>query len=157
MKLPKIWELLKNFMRRCEDRGWKTSPNEDLVSDGERYHSFLWAHNVHPSTFRKLSAHPKSAFREGRSYRVVNASYIAWVFPQPPPESFLEAVLEDEELLRRTAIFDVSQFKKRIPVCLALNETDSRVFKEFESFLKEKWGVTVRRDQDFQEEVHVSS
>jgi len=30
------------------------------------------------------------------------------------------------------------------PLCLKWNETDSKVFKEFEKFLEEKWGVKFR-------------
>jgi len=54
----------------------------------------------------------------------------------------MESVKENTELLRRTAIYDLSWAYSGKPLCLKLNETDSQVFKEFENFL-EKLGVEV--------------
>jgi hypothetical protein len=48
---------------------------------------------------------------------------------------------ENPELFRKTAIYDLSCTHSEKSVCLKLNQTDSRVFQEFESFLEKKWGV----------------
>lgn len=145
--IPKIWELLKRFKEQCKSRGWQTSSNEDLVQAGEKYHSFLWTRSVHPSTFKKLSMYRKCAVQEGLSYRVVNASYLAWVFSQTPPQNLLKTLIENPELSKRTAIYDLSWMYEGKPVCLRVNETDSQVFREFEKFLREKWGVEVKSAQ----------
>jgi hypothetical protein len=44
----------------------------------------------------------------------------------------------------KTAIYDLSQVYQGKLICLKLNATQSLVFREFESFLSENWGVTVK-------------
>ncbi len=53
----------------------------------------------------------------------------------------MRMVTENPELSKRTAIYDLSRAYSGKPLCLKLNETDSIVFREFERFLKEMWGV----------------
>ncbi len=142
--IPKIWEILGRFKRRCETKGWKTSQSEDWIKEGNKYHNFLWTPTVHLSTFERIAANRRCAINEGISYRVVNVSYTAWLFPQSPPEALIRVVTEDPELLRRNAIYDLSAMYAGKPTCLKLNETDSTVFREFEGFLKEKLGVKVK-------------
>lgn len=144
MRIPKVWELLNSFKNRCQLRGWKTSQHEDWVKIGDEYHNFLWTQTVHPSTFQKIALNHKCAIRKGISYQVVDVSYTAWLFPQCPPEDLLETVKENPELSKRTAIYDLSWVYTGKPLCLKLNETGSIVFREFERFLEEKWGVKVK-------------
>ena len=144
LSVPKVWELLNLFKERCQLKGWKTSEHEDWVKTGKEYHNFLWIRTVHPSTFEKIALNPKCAIREGVSYRVVDVSYTAWVFSQTPPQNLVDAVLNDAELCKKTAIYDLSCAYAGKPLCLKWNETDSEVFKEFEKFLEEKWGVKFR-------------
>lgn len=49
--------------------------------------------------------------------------------------------MENPELSKRTAIYDLSWVYEGKLICLKLNETDSIVFREFERFLEERWGV----------------
>ncbi len=145
MTVPKVWELLARFKDQCQLRGWKISEHEDWVKTGdEEYHNFLWTQTVHPSTFEKIAANHKCAIRKGVSYHVVDVSYIAWLFLQSPPERIMQRVVEDPERSRKTAIYDLSLVNAVEPLCLTLNETSSMVFKEFESFLKEEFGVEVK-------------
>lgn len=144
LDLPKVWKLLKRFKGQCQSKGWKTSDYEDWVKKGGEYHNFLWIRTVHPSTFEKIAMGRRCAVREGVSYQVVDVSYTAWVFPETPPEKLVEMVTENPELTKRIAIYDLSWAYAGKPVCLKLNETDSMVFKEFERFLEEKWGVKIQ-------------
>ena len=144
LDIPKVWDILRRFKNWCEAKGWKTSESEDWVKKGDKYHNFLWTPTVHLSTFKKIATNHRCAINEGISYRVVDVSYTAWLFPQTPPENMIQVVTEDPELLRRNAIYDLSWMCAGKPVCLKLNKTDSTVFREFESFLEEKFGVKVK-------------
>ena len=145
LPFPRVWDLLDRFKHQCQLRGWKTSRHEDWVkTDDGKYHNFLWAQTVHPSTFQKVVENHKCAIREGVSYQVVDISYTAWLFPQSPPENLMRTVKESSELSRRTAIYDLSQVYTDKLLCLKLNETDSTVFKRFEKFLGDELEVEVR-------------
>jgi hypothetical protein len=141
LSLPRVWELLNGFKERCRRKGWKTCKESDWVRIDHEYHDFVWARNVQPSTFVKVSQNPKCTVLDGYTYRIVNASYVAWLFQQPPSESLLQTL---GALHERTAIYDLSQVYQGNPVCLKLNATQSLAFREFESFLAENWGVTVK-------------
>ncbi len=143
-QIPEVWELLTFFKARCQLKGWKASNSEDWVkTSDDNYHNFLCIQTVHPSTFQKIGLNRKVTICEGIAYQVVDVSCTAWLFLKSPPENFVESVKEDPELLRRTAVYDLSRAYSGKPLCLKLNETDSRVFKEFENFLEEKLGVEV--------------
>ncbi len=144
LEIPKVWELLKHFKDQCQSKGWKTSDYGDWVKKGSVYHNFLWSRTVHPSTFEKVAMNHRCAIRKGVFYQVVDVSYTAWLFPETPPEKLMQIVTENPELSRRTAIYDLSWAYAGKPVCLKLNETNSTVFKEFEKFLEEKWGVKIQ-------------
>ena len=145
LPIPKVWTLLDLFKGQCQLKGWKSSEHEDWVKTGDdEYHNFLWIQTVHLSTFEKIAVNHKCAIRKGVSYQVVDVSYTAWLFPQSPPENLMQMVMENPELLRRTAIYDLSLAYAGRPLCVKLNETDSRVFKEFEKFLEKELEVEVK-------------
>jgi hypothetical protein len=144
LSLPKVWELLTGFKEWCRRKGWKTCEESDWIRIDHEYHDFVWARNVQPSTFVKVSQNPKCIVRDGYSYRIVNASYVAWLFQQPPSESLLQTLIGASDLHERTALYDLSQVYQGNPACLKLNTTRSLVFREFESFIAEKWAVTVK-------------
>ena len=143
--IPKVWKLLERFKDQCQLKGWKSSEHEDWIrTRDDEYHNFLWVQTVHPSTFEKIALNHKCAIRRGVSYQVVEVSYTAWLFPQSAPENLVQIVRENPELSKRTAIYDLSLAYAGKPLCLKLNETDSRVFKKFEKFLENELGVEVK-------------
>lgn len=148
MVAHQIWELIRCFKNECEVTGWKTSEYEDWVQTDNQYHNFLWTRTIHPSTFKKIAKTSKCAVRQGVSYQVVDVSYTAWLFSASPPEELVKAVMDDECLAKTTAIYDMSGLRSDKPICLRLNLTKSRVFKEFENFLQKKWGVKFKSAQD---------
>ncbi len=83
----------------------------------------------------------RMATRKGPSYKVVDVSYTAWLFPQTPPPRVVARVLNTRELSRRTAIYDLSEAYEGQPACTRLNQTQSPVFQEFENFLIEERGI----------------
>ena len=143
LPFPKVWNLIDSFKERCQLKGWETCENEDWVKpkDG-KYHNFLWTQTIHPSTFEKIASNHRCAIRRGMSYEVVDVSYIAWLLQEKPPEFLIQKAKENPELTKKIAIFDLSCAYTGKALCRKLNETESRVFKEFEQFLEEEWAVT---------------
>ncbi|MFP3985040.1 MAG: hypothetical protein ACLFU9_03610 [Candidatus Bathyarchaeia archaeon] len=144
LKIPRIWELLKTFKESCSLKGWKTSDYEDLVKTDDEYHNFIGTRTAHPSTFKRIASKGKRAIPEGKSYRIIDVDYTAWVFQQPPPEQLIETLTMNSELSKKTALYDLSSIYRDKPYCLKMNETNSRVFDEFEKFLKEKYGIETK-------------
>lgn len=141
MTIPRVWDLVRSFKHACELRGWKVSEHEDWVKTDNEYHNFLWARTVRPATLKKIAEEHRCAIKQGISYQVVDVAYTAWLFSEEPPEELLQVVVESPELSKRTAIYDLSWAYSKKPICLKLNQTESSVFQEFESFLEKKWGV----------------
>ena len=144
MKMYKAYELLQRFKEFCKFNGWKTSENDDWIILDEKYHNFLLARNVHPSSFKSVSANRKCVVREGLSYRVVKASYIAWLFSNPPSESLIRILYENPDFSKKVAVYDLSHVLEGGKTCIKLNNTDSSVFKEFEKFLKREFKVKIK-------------
>lgn len=142
--VPRIWELLRRFKESCRRRGWKTSDYEDIVKIDDEYHDFIGTRTIHPSTFKRIVSSKKRAVPEGKSYRVIDVAYIAWVFQQPPSEQLVETLKVDSELSKKIALYDLSGLYRGKSFCLKLNETGSLVFNEFETFLKETYGVETK-------------
>lgn len=143
LSLPKVWSLIDEFKERCRVKGWETCENEDWVkTSDDKYHNFLWTQTIYPSTFESIASNHRCAIRRGLSYEVVDVSYIAWVFQEQPPEFMKQRLKENPELSRKTAIFDLSCAYTDEALCRKQNQTESQVFKEFERFLEEEWGVT---------------
>ncbi|MEM3770586.1 MAG: hypothetical protein QXG76_05325 [Candidatus Bathyarchaeia archaeon] len=143
MKTSKIWEILKKFKETCSFRGWKTSESEDWVEADHKYHNFLLTRNIHPSSFRNIAQNRKCVVREGLSYRVVEASYMAWIFSETPPESLLNFFLENPAFAKKVALYDLSPLTEGRSTCVKLNLTDSKVFQEFENFLEKEFRVKI--------------
>jgi hypothetical protein len=144
MKMPKVWEILKKFKDSCKFRGWKTSESEDWVEFGDKYHNFLYARDVHPSSFKRIVSNTKCVIREGLYYRIVDASYTAWLFSEPPSETFVKTIFENPDYSRSIALYDLSPMLEGKNLCVKLNCTDSPVFEEFESFLKNELKVKLK-------------
>ena len=138
MKMPRILEILNNFKCSCRHQGWKTCENEDWVQTNEGFHSFLFARDVPSSSFKRVASERKCVVREGFAYRVVQASYTAWLFPQTPPEDLVRIVTENPDFNGRTAVYDLSLLLGGEKVCPRINNTESSVFQEFEKFLKQE-------------------
>lgn len=145
MKTSKVWEILKKFKELCRFRGWKTSESEDWVETDNKYHNFLLTRNIHPSSFKSIAANRKCVVREGLSYRVVEASYMAWLFSETPPENLPNLFLENPEFSKRVALYDLSPLTEGKNTCVKLNYTDSPVFQEFEKFLEKNLGVKIEQ------------
>lgn len=86
--------------------------------------------------------------RNGISYQVVNVKYTAWLFPEPPPEELWKMLTDDQNLAEKTAVYDLSGLRESKPICLKCNKTKSKVFKEFENFLRRKFGSEFKTPKD---------
>jgi hypothetical protein len=141
MKMTRVWEILSKFKNLCKCHGWKTSESEDWIEIDNNYHNFLWARDVHFSSFKRLVSDRKCVVREGLCYHVVQPSYTAWLFPEAPSVDLVRTVLENPDFSRRIALYDLSPFLEGKRRCVKLNNTDSPVFREFESFLQKELKV----------------
>jgi len=134
--VPRLWEILKKFRDVCRFHGWKTSESEDWIKAENKYHNFLWARDIHSSSFRRIISNTKCVIREGLYYRIVEASYTAWLFSKPPSEHILKTVRDDSDFSNNIAIYDLSQTYLAKPNAKRFNKTDSKVFREFDKFLE---------------------
>lgn len=141
--LPKIWDLIDHFKCKCRLRGWWVSDYEDIIHVDGEYHNFLWARRVYPKTFKSVITNHCYSIREGLSYRTINVSYTAWLFPEPPLENIILFIAENPHLLKNTALYDLSEAYRGRDLCLKLNNTGSIVFREFETFLREEYGLNL--------------
>ncbi|MEM3703227.1 MAG: hypothetical protein QXX79_02235 [Candidatus Bathyarchaeia archaeon] len=148
MRTSKVWEILKKFKEVCGFHGWRTSESEDWIEANNKYHNFLLTRNVHPSSFRSIAASRKCVVREGLSYRVVEASYTAWLFSEPLQENLVSLLLENPEFTGRVALYDLSPIIEGKNSCIKLNYTNSQVFQEFENFLEKELGVKIEQYAD---------
>jgi hypothetical protein len=149
MRMSKIWEILNHFKRFCRLRGWRTSENEDWVELNDDYHNFLWTRNVATASFKAIISNMKCVVQKGLSYSVVEPSHLAWLFSEVPQEDIVRTVLDSPEFSRRIAIYDLSPLLEGKNLCTKLNNTDSPVFHEFETFLKSELKVRVESLQTF--------
>jgi hypothetical protein len=149
MKMSKIWEILNNFKSFIRLRGWRTSENEDWVELNDDYHNFLWTRNVTPASFKAIVSNRKCVVQKGLFYSVVEPSHLAWLFSEVPSEDLIRTVLENPDFSRRIAIFDFSPMLEGKNLCIKLNNTDSSVFHEFETFLQTELKVRVESFRPF--------
>lgn len=144
MKISRISEILTRFKDLCRHHGWKTSENEDWIEIKNRYHNFVSAGDVNPSSFQRITNNKKCVVQEGLTYRVVESSYTAWLFSSAPSETLAKAVLSNPSVSCRTALYDLSRFTEGKNVCYKLNCTDSQVFREFEGFLQNELEIKLK-------------
>jgi hypothetical protein len=143
MKMTRVWDILRKFKSFCQHLGWRTCENEDWVETDGGYHNFLWARDVHLSSFKRIITNGKCVIPEGSSYRVLRPAYSAWLFSDTPPETLIKTVLEDPDISSRIALYDLSPLFEGKNLCVRLNNTASTVFKEFEGFLRKEYGLKV--------------
>jgi hypothetical protein len=97
---------------------------------------------------KEIALKHKCAIRKRSCYEIVDVAYIAWLLYETPSEELLQAFFDDPELSKRVALYDLSAVYSDEPICLRLNQTDSRVFMEFEKFLERKWKIKFKQIQD---------
>lgn len=86
--------------------------------------------------------------REGVNYHVVDVAYTAWLLSEPPPDDLWKTVTTDPILSDKIAIYDLSGLNSSQPTCPKLNSTKSKVFIEFENFLKKRFGAVFKAPKD---------
>lgn len=142
---PSVLDLLERFKTHCQFEGWKICGNEDLVNVSDEYHYFVWIQHNHPGTFRRVVASEKRIpLREYSSYRLVNISYLAWISSEPLGNDDLKLFSEIPGLAKRIAVYDLNFNNGEKPICSIIDETDSVVFKEFESFLAQEFKMKLK-------------
>lgn len=149
MKMPKVWEIIRVFKDSCKRRGWEISESADWVGVDGEYHNFLLARDVCDSSFKKIVSNRKCVVCEGLAYRVAEASCTAWLFSKTPSDTLIRMVMENPELQSHVALYDLSPMLEGKEFCVALNRTESSVFREFENFLKKEMKVKLKPPTHF--------
>lgn len=144
MKMPKICEILERFKGLCRSHGWKSSEKDDWIEIKNEYHNFLWTRNINPSSFKRIAANRKCVVREGLSYRVVEASYTAWLLSEAPSETLVETIFENPDFSKRIALYNLNPVLEGKNLGFKLNYTNSPVFEEFEEFLEKELKVELK-------------
>jgi len=147
MAVPRVWEIIRSFKSECETRGWSISENEDWIKADGLYHNFLWIRTIRPAALKEIARKHKCAIKKRASYDIVDVAYMAWLLYETPQEELLQTLFDKPELLKKVALYDLSATHSYEPVCLRLNQTDSKVFREFEEFLERKWKIKFRHLQ----------
>jgi hypothetical protein len=141
MNISEVWEILEKFKNLCRNHGWRVSDDEDWVAVDGCYHSFLMTRWIHPSSFKKIASNRKCIVREGLSYCVFEATYVAWLFSEPPQEDVVKLVLGSTDLCRNIALYDLGLTLEKGKACGRLNKTSSLIFRKFENFLQDELEV----------------
>ncbi len=136
--IRKIREVVTRFKRRCQLKGWRVIEREDVIKRNERFHNIMWTRKIHPSTFNSVAADKTTIIQEGVSYRPIDVSYNAWISATPLPASLKQMIAKNPKLLNRNAVYDLSKISTK-GTAEKLNKTSSKVFQEFESFLKDEF------------------
>jgi hypothetical protein len=157
MPLPPIWALIAQFKASCS-KEWTTSIDrsayDNVIEAEHAYHKFFLTRHLHPTTFKKIVANSSCTLREGVSYRTVKLSYMAWVVSQSPSwDIWTYLSKQGPSFAKRVAYYDFSQVYDGVSRGYKLNETDSKVFQEFERQLTKHYGIEfepltkIRRDR----------
>jgi len=143
MDMSRIWEVLTDFKQHCRIQGWRTTEKEDWFEQNGDYHNFLSTKNVSPTSFKAIITNRKCVVHKGTLYTVVQPSHLAWLFSEPPSQELISTILKNPDYSRRVALFDLSQMLKGKNTCTRLNNTDSPIFHEFETFLQNELKIKI--------------
>jgi hypothetical protein len=69
---------------------------------------------------------------------------MAWLFSETLSEPLIRTMLENPDFSKRVALYDLSPLLEGKNFCIKLNDTDSSVFQEFESYLKKDLKVRLK-------------
>ncbi len=146
--LSELSELLRLFKAECLTKGWEASETEDWVKADDGYHAlFCTRPTVNIYSLMKIAGRSKCLVIEGGAYRVADAAYTAWLLPGPSEhmqQELVQAVARNPQLAKRTALYCFQTSNIGILECSTRNVTDSKVFKQFENFLKDKIGINLK-------------
>jgi hypothetical protein len=146
--LSELFELLRLFKTECLTKGWEASETEEWIKADGGYHAlFCTRPSVNIYSLTKIAERSKCLVVEGGAYRVVDAAYTAWLLPEPSEhmqQELVQAVAKNPKIAKRTALYCFQMSNMGILECSARNVTDSKVFKQFEKFLKDKIGINLK-------------
>jgi hypothetical protein len=104
--------------------------------------------SVNIYSLTKIAERSKCLVIEGGAHRVVDAAYTAWLLSEPSEriqQELVRAISKNPQLAKRTALYCFQTANTGILECSARNVTDSKVFKQFEKFLKDNIGINLKQ------------
>ena len=93
----------------------------------------------------KIAERSKCLVIKAGAYRVVDTAYTAWLLPKATEyiqRELFEAITLNPNLAKRTP-YTARVADNGVLECQAKNATDSKVFNQFETFLKDKIGINL--------------
>ncbi|MGD6810872.1 MAG: hypothetical protein ACQCN3_14335 [Candidatus Bathyarchaeia archaeon] len=147
--LSELSELLRLFKTECQTKGWQASETEEWVKADDGYHAlFCTRPSVNIYSLMKIAERSKCLVIEGGSYRVADAAYTAWLLPEISEhmqKELVQAIAKNLQLAKKTALYFFHKSNAEALECLPVNGTDSKVFRQFEEFLKDKMGINLKQ------------
>ena len=128
-----VRKILEAFRERYRDE-WEAEKSGQWFKVGNFYHVFVWFKSITPQTFRSMAYLHKVSIRDGDSWRVEDASFMAFISTGGLGEKVCEALKADLKTYEHCVCYDL---EKRVKIGMA----SSPVFKRFEEFLKSKYGL----------------
>lgn len=139
--LPDIQALIDQYKSFCKSLGWRSPEYDDWIWSGADYHKFYWHHGLTAPLFSGFVQSKSVYIQEGSRLHLNEARCTAWIFKKKVPQEVFTQVVDDLDLLRRTAVYDLSPAYEGKLQCFKVNQTESIVFREFEEFLDVKYGI----------------
>lgn len=132
---PRVFEALKKFRERCLRRGWTASRDGDWVKAGEAYHAFLWCRSLSAGTLHSIAASSEVSICEQDRWKVQKVDYIAFLSGGFTEDVF-DLLERNPHLSNRVMLYDIDRSCKT-------GKAISPVFREFERFIEEEYGITL--------------
>lgn len=140
--ISNVWTIINHFNKYAKTQGWNTYNDGELIERNGEFHRFVWVNKLHFGTFRNMvNNNPSIVVGDQSLSKMITPSYVAWITLDPPSHIWLYLIKEDPYLLPRIALYDLHQAHTGQKECLKINETKSIVFKAFEQFLGEQYGI----------------
>ncbi|MEM3437280.1 MAG: hypothetical protein QXP55_01935 [Nitrososphaerales archaeon] len=133
MTILKIREVLKAFKEYCRDE-WEAEKSGQWFKIDDLYHVFIWSKSITLQTLKSMLRLQKVSLRGDSFWKVNHASYMAFISTGGLEEEVYEALKADPRMTERCVYYDLEKGIK-------IGMTSSPVFKKFEEFLKNKYGL----------------
>jgi hypothetical protein len=128
-----VKKALKAFKEYCRDE-WEAEKSGQWFKIDGSYHVFIWSKSMTIPTLKSMTYLRKFSLRKGDFWEVKNATYIAFISIGGFEEELYEVLKADPRMTENCVYYDL---RKRIKIGMV----SSPVFKKFEEFLKNEYGL----------------
>ncbi len=133
METLKVREVLKAFREHCRDE-WEAEKSGQWFKIDGSYHVFVWSKSIAITTLKSMACLQKVTLHEGDFWKVKEASFMAFICAGGLEKEAYEVLKADPRITERCICYDLEKRTK-------IGVSSSPVFKKFEEFLKNKYGL----------------